>query len=302
MGQRARIWRETLNPLPVLFDNNSCRTRRFREKRDGVMRIRYVISTMVFWWREHPLSFEQECEYLRGLGFGIELWPNLRGQNECRYERRNWPRLKAATEGMLVSMRSRTDNPNLEQWAEQIQCATLLGANIVTEPSSLGILDGPEHDGTAFAGEVVRMADANGVALCVETGSLAPLLHVGERFDSIRYCLDTGAANIDREHCFRQYVDALAPRVAHLHLTDNYGNTDDHEPPGLRGGIRREDWDYLLSALHRYDNEIIGSFEMCPCLPSVMIRQASEYVFDVLQWPDRPTRPAEHDRLANPPA
>ena len=121
MGQRARIWRETLNPLPVLFDNNSCRARRFREKRDGVMRIRYVISTMVFWWREHPLSFEQECEYLRGLGFGIELWPNLRGQNECRYERRNWPRLKAATEGMLVSMRSRTDNPNLEQWAEQIQ-------------------------------------------------------------------------------------------------------------------------------------------------------------------------------------
>jgi len=146
------------------------------------------------------------------------------------------------------------------------------------------------------------MADANGVALCVETGSLAPLLHVGERFDSIRYCLDTGAANIDREHSFRQYVDALAPRVAHLHLTDNYGKTDDHEPPGLRGGIRREDWDYLLSALHRYDNEIIGSFEMCPCLPSVMIRQASEYVFDVLQWPDRPARPAEHDRLANPPA
>lgn len=266
------------------------------------MRIRYVISTMVFWWREDPLSFEQECEYLRGLGFGIELWPNLHGQTECRYERRNWPRLRAATEGMVVSMRSRTDHPTLAQWDEQIQCAALLGANIVTEPNSLGIPDDPKRDGTGFAGEVVRMADANGVKLCLENGSLPVLLGAGERFDSIRYCLDTGAANIDRQHSFREYVDALAPRVTHLHLTDNYGKTDDHEPPGLRGGIPREHWDYLLAALDHRDNEIIGSFEMCPCLPSVMIRQASEYVFDVLQWPNRPARPAEHDRLAYPSA
>lgn len=254
------------------------------------MQIRYVVSTMVFWWREHPLSFEQECEYLHSLGFGIELWPNIRGQNECRYDRRNWPRLQAATEGMLVSMRSRTDNPNAEQWEEQIQCAALLGANIVTEPRSLGIPDGAKLNGTGFAAEVVRIADDNGVTLCVETGRLPALLHLGARFDSIRYCLDTGVANIDPGHSFRQYVDELAPRVTHLHLTDNYGKTDDHEPPGLHGGIPRDNWDYLLAALDRHDNEIIGSFEMCPCMPSVMIRQASEYVFDILRWPNRPQR------------
>lgn len=258
------------------------------------MRIRYVVSTMVFWWREHPLSFEQECQYLNSLGFGIELWPTIRGHNECRYQQRNWQRLQAATEGMLVSMRSRTDNPTLAQWAEQLECATMLDAAIVTDLESLGILHGPELNGTDFAAEIIKMADRHEVTLCLETGPLPTLLNVGKRFESIRYCLDTGHANIDRNHSFREYVDALAPRVAHLHLTDNYGHTDDHEPPGLHGGIPRRDWNYLLEALARYDHEIVGSFEMCPCTPSVMIRQASEYVFDVLKWPDRPQEQPDH--------
>jgi len=29
------------------------------------MRIRYAVSTMVFWGREHQLSFEQECQFLQ---------------------------------------------------------------------------------------------------------------------------------------------------------------------------------------------------------------------------------------------
>lgn len=253
---------------------------------------------MVFWWREHPLSFEQECQYLKSLGFGIELWPNLRGQNECRYERRNWQRLQSATEDMLVSMRSRTDGPTLEQWGEQIECARLLGANIVADLESLGIMHGPELNGTDLAASVIRMAEADDVRLSIETGSLPTLINVGKRFESVGFCLDIGHANIDAEHSFRQYVDALAPRVFHLHLTDNYGHTDDHEPPGLHGGIARSDWDYLLGTLDRYDNEVIGSFEMSPCMPDVMIRQASEYVFDVLRWPNRPQRERDYARLA----
>ena len=72
------------------------------------MRIRYVVSTMVFWGREHPLSFEQECQFLKSLGFGIELWPTIKGQSDCRYQKRNWTRLISATKDMLVAMRSRS--------------------------------------------------------------------------------------------------------------------------------------------------------------------------------------------------
>ena len=254
------------------------------------MQIRYVVSTMVFWLREHPLSFEQECQYLRSLGFGVELWPNIKGYDECRYEKRNWPRLAAATEGMLVSMRSRNDGATLEQWNEQIECAKLLGANIVTDLQSLGIPDGSEVNGCGFAAEVVKLAENNEVKLCLETGRLTTLEQFGKKFESVWYCLDTGYANLDPGFTFKQYVDDLAQRVAHLHLTDNYGQIDDHEPPGLRGGIARENWDYLLNALDKYNNDVIGSFEMCPCMPAVMIRQASEFFFDELKWPSRPQK------------
>ena len=85
------------------------------------MKIKYVVSSMVFWGCENNLTFEQDCEFLRSLGFGIELWPNEGGLNACKYDRRNWKRLSHATKDMLVSMRSRNDNPTLEQWQEQIQ-------------------------------------------------------------------------------------------------------------------------------------------------------------------------------------
>jgi sugar phosphate isomerase/epimerase len=254
------------------------------------MRIRYVVSTMIFWGREHPLSFEQECQYLQSLGFGIELWPNIKGQHECRYERHNWPRLDAATEGMLVAIRSRDDNPTLKQWNDQIECAKLLKASIITSLKSLGLPDEPDLDGSGFAADVIKLAERRNVKLCLESGPLAVLKHARERFESLWFCLDTGFANVDSQYSFRQYVDELAPHVAHLHLTDNYGYKDDHVPPGLHGGMPRKNWDYLLDILSRYDNDIIGSFEMTPCMPAVMIRQASEFMFDVMKWPNRPQK------------
>jgi len=252
---------------------------------------------MVFWGREHPLSFEQECQFLKSLGFGIELWPNIKGQDECRYEKRNWSRLEAATKDMLVSMCSRNNRPTLGQWNEQIECAKLLNAIIVTDPKNLGIVNGPEPNGNGFAEEIVKLAESNNVKLCLETGQLQALKQLGEKFQSLWYCLDTGYANLDPQFSFKQYVDELAPRVAHLHLTDNYGHMEDHAPPGLQGGISRENWDYLLTTLSKYDNDVVASLEMRPCMPAVMIRQASEFIFDELKWPNPPQKQPGHESL-----
>jgi len=245
---------------------------------------------MVFWWRENHLSFEQECEFLRFQGFGVEIWPTMKDGSECRFERRNWQRLAAATRDMLVVLRSRNDHPKLEQWAEQIECARMLDANIVADLQSLGLAGALESNGTDFAAKVVEMAEHNKVRLCLESGRLPIVKEAGKRFESLWYCLDTGFANMDSQFSFKQYVDELAPRVLHLHLTDNYGHADDHQPPGLRGGIKRDDWDYLLRALSKYDNDVVGSFEMCPSMPAVMMRQASEFMFDELKWPGRPVK------------
>jgi sugar phosphate isomerase/epimerase len=249
---------------------------------------------MIFWWRENNLSFEQECQFLKSNGFGIELWPSIKGQDECRYERRNWPRLLAATEGMLVSMRSaqsRNGGLGLDKWTEQIECAKMLNANIVTDLRSLGVADG--IDNFDYTKQVVDLAKDYGVKLCLETGRLREVKRVGERFDSIWYCLDTGYAHLDSENSFKEYVDHIAPRVAHLHLADNYGQTDDHEPPGLKGGIARENWQYLLEALRKYDRDVIGALEMNPCMPGVMLRQATEFLFDELKWPNQPPKKPE---------
>jgi sugar phosphate isomerase/epimerase len=254
------------------------------------MQIRYAVSTMVFWERENPLSLERECEFLKALGFGVELWPTIRGQSECRYERRNWPRLAAAAKGMLVSLRSRTDTPTLQQWNEQIQCGKMLNANIVADLQSLRIPGRPQLENYDFAAEVVKLAEDNKVKLCLETGKLSTLKQVGEKFKSVCYCLDTGYANLDQEFTFKQYVDDLADRIAHLHLTDNYGQIDDHAPPGLRGGMPIEKWQYLLNALSKYNNDVVGSFEMSPAMPAVMICQASKFLFDELKWPNRPQK------------
>jgi sugar phosphate isomerase/epimerase len=252
---------------------------------------------MIFWWREHYLSLEQECEFLRMQGFGVELWPHMRGNSECRYRRKNWPRLAYATKNMLVSMRSRNDDPDIEQWIEQIECAKLLDANIITDTQSLRAAQDTNSHGLDFAADVVKIADENHVKICLETGTLSTLIKVAEKFDSLRFCLDIGHANIDPSYSFREYVDELSPRVAHLHLTDNYGQFDDHEPPGLRGGISRKNWDYLLETLNKYDNDIIGSFEMYPCMPATMIRQASEFLFEELNWPNKPQKQPGHANL-----
>jgi len=260
------------------------------------MQIKYVVSSMIFWWRENHLSLEQECQFLKSHGFGIELWPNIKGQDECRYERRNWPRLMAATEDMLVSMRSAEgyNGPlSLEKWAEQIECAKVLNANIVTDLRSLGT--SPDCEDFGFASQIIDLAKQFDVKLCLETGKLQDVMKVAGKFDSLWYCLDTGFANLDNENSFRDYVHQLAPKIVHLHLTDNYGWIHDHQPPGLKGGINKSDWRYLLEELQKYDNEIIGSLEMCPSMPSVMLRQATEFLFGELNWPGEPQKQLHHD-------
>jgi len=174
-------------------------------------------------------------------GLGVELWPNTGGLDDCFYDKRNWPRLTAATVDMLVSMRSRNDNPNIEQWDEQIECAKLLKANIIASLQSLRVSQKGEVEDWDYISDIVRMAADNDVKLCIETGRLDAAKWLGDKFDSIWYCLDTGFISADNEHSFRQYVDALAERTAHLHLAENYGSFEHHRPLGCQCGIAQED-------------------------------------------------------------
>ena len=252
------------------------------------MQIKYAVSTMVFWWRENNLSFEQECEFIHNLGYGIEIWPTIKARHDCRYNRRNWPRLQHATENMLVTLQGRKDNPDFDEWTEQIQCAQMLNTCLVTDRQNLRL---PNDLGTAdwtFAKDVIDLAKDHNVKLCLESGPLSELVTIGDRFNSIDFCLDTGFAHIDPTSSFEDYVNTLAPRTTYLHLTDNYGRLDDHEPPGVRGGMPNSNWTYLLEGLSKYDNNIIASLEMTPAMPGTMIKKASHFLFSFLDWPNPP--------------
>lgn len=253
---------------------------------------------MVFWWRENHLSFEQECEYLRNIGYGVEIWPTMRGHLECRFAKRNWPRLKEATHDMLVSLHSRDDGPTLADWDEQLQCAKMLNAPMVTDLASLCVSEELAMADWGFVKDVVHLAETYGVILCVENGDLDTLLKLGDKFDSVRYCFDTGHAYLNDKRTFKDYVDRLVERTTYLHLTDNYGQIDDHEPPGVRGGIDKENWDYLLTHLLRYDQPIIAALQMIPTMPGTMIRQGGKFLFDVMGWPNRPVPKPGHDETS----
>lgn len=256
---------------------------------------------MIFWWRENHLSFEQECEYLRSLGFGIEIWPTMRGQMDCRFQRRNWIRLKEAAHDMTVALHSRDDGPNLGDWDEQLKCAQMLNAPLVTDLRSLCVCDRLGLADWNFARDVIALADQYDVMLCVENGQLDTLLALGEKFDSVRYCFDTGHAHLDENKQFKDYVDRLIERTRYLHLTDNYGRLDDHEPPGVRGGMEKSNWDYLLNSLQKQGIDVIASLQMIPAMPGTMIRHSSKFLFDVMGWPNRPAAKPGYDENAYQP-
>lgn len=259
------------------------------------MKIDYLVSTMVFWWREHHLSFEMECDFLKSLGYGIEIWPSIRGHNDCRFEKRNWSRLKDATNDMKVALHGRVDGPTLKEWKEQILCAKYLSAKMTTHPESLCISDTLDIADWDFAKDVVKIAQENDVPLAVEMGTLPAMLEIGEKLDYITYCFNTGHANIDEENSFKDYVDKLGDRVDFVHLTDNYGNIDDHQPPGIGSGIKKQDWQYLLDTLAKNGKDITAAFEMYPSMPGLLIKRAQDFMFNEMNWPNQPQKETGHE-------
>ena len=265
------------------------------------MKIEYLVSSMIFTHREDPLSLESQCRFLRSRGLGIELRPNVTDLGGCRFSPKYRRRLKKAAAGMTVSLQARSDKPTLEKWLEQIECAKDLNASIVADIHSLGLTAEAELDDCDLARQAVAMTIRRSVKLFVETGPLDIMLELAERFPSISYCLDTGYINADQKHDFTEYVDKLGPRTGYLHLSDNYGDADDNVSPGLTSGISRQSWDYLLAELDSRDRHIIASFEMAPPSPQVMLAQACDFMFNDLNWPNRPDCPekleaARHSR------
>ena len=100
--------------------------------------------------------------------------------------------------------------------------------------------------------ELLPTAAELDIVLALENGSEEPeemqkMFDIAEEFDSphVGYCFDTGHAHCYGTRDINELLEKMASRIAVLHLHDNYGSFDDHNPPG--GGTI--DWSSLVPKL-----------------------------------------------------
>ncbi len=230
------------------------------------MQIKYVVPQMVFQWPEDNISFSQKCEFVKSLGFGVELWANIRGQAVCRYAGRNWDELAAATENMPVLLHSRTDSPTIEQWKEQIECAKLLGADIVTDMKNFGIVDVSDFKCNDFSSQIVKLAEASQIKLCVEADDLSLAKAIKHKFESVWFSFNVCRAYTDAIFTFKEYVDDLAERVAHIQPWTCDEEMQTQKQKNVFYRAFNENRKYLLNCLEKYQNEVFVSLHLCPSI------------------------------------
>lgn len=109
---------------------------------------------------------------------------------------------------------------------------------------------------------VARLAEEGNCRVCMENlfARLTPFTtpddfaEVFERWPHLAMTLDVGHAFIDGRGMDRmlEFIQRFGPRIRHIHISDNFGQRDDHLPVG-EGGI---DFTVLIEALKeiRYDD------------------------------------------------
>lgn len=202
---------------------------------------------------------------------------------------------------MIVVLHGRNDGPTVAEWTEQIKCAQMLGATIVCQMESLCVSDTLDVADWDFASEVINIAESHSVGLSIETGKLQTVRLLLNKYPYLNCCYNTSHVHLSKESSYKEYIDSLLPRIHHLHLNDTYGQFDDHQPPGLEGGIENEHWQYLLERLQTTDNRILATLEMHPSMPAVLINKAQNYLFGKMDWPQIPKPiPNYHEKHYRP--
>jgi sugar phosphate isomerase/epimerase len=119
-----------------------------------------------------------------------------------------------------------------------------------------------EAAGKFWRDEIARYA-AIGVRVVLENvaeQSPDSMIELAERVKNEHFglCLDIGHANLCSQVPPCQWVKKMGPRLKHVHLHDNHGQSDQHLPVG-KGSI---DFDPFFEALNKYVPEVTVSIEV----------------------------------------
>ena len=151
----------------------------------------------------------------------------------------------------FVSTADLTDSireASLLEMFNSLEVAAELGSQkVVLHPGHIGGL-GIYVEQTALAHANNRLAaiidHAQTLGLCVCLENMFPkcrafvepddFVEILQRFPDLKLTLDTGHANIANPGGRRilEFIEKFGPRIGHLHVSDNFGERDDHIPLG----------------------------------------------------------------------
>jgi len=151
----------------------------------------------------------------------------------------------------FVSTADLTDSirdASLQEMFHSLEVAAELGSRkVVLHPGHIGGLGVyVKESAVARANEsldaIIGRAQALGLAVCLETMfprchayfQPADFVEILQRFPDLKLTLDTGHANIGASGGRRilKFIEKFGRRIGHLHVSDNFGERDDHIPVG----------------------------------------------------------------------
>ena len=158
-----------------------------------------------------------------------------------------FPALRAAARGAFV---------------EAVEVFAAIGATHVTLHPDPVTRSYPRDEAVAgnveAVGELARAAAERGLTLVVENmgrsfGTVAELAPLLDADRAVRFHLDIGHAHLAGSRT-DELLAAFGDRLAHVHVSDNFGLDDLHLPLGAGSIV----WDHVVEALHRvgYDGTV----------------------------------------------
>lgn len=252
------------------------------------MRIQYAMSMWNFTHYADNISLERLAALIREMGWGVEFWVHWQDEH-CLFDEMGRKRLKAATEGMPLSLHG-AGEPAWEHHKMQIDAAAFCDARLIVvhavhfmpPGSAKGDIQKVDVD---LIERTVEYAQSKGVMICLENTAyeLAPFVSIFEKVKGLKFCLDTGHV-YNSPHSMAEILDALGPRLVHLHLEDIILPAEDgiplakngHFTPGT-GGIPLDDWQLLRSTLMEVDYDGIGVFEIRPRNPFQTVKMGEDF-------------------------
>ena len=159
---------------------------------------------------------------------------------------------------------------SLREMLKSLETAKMLGAEkVVLHPGYIGglgvlVMDMSRNYALESLNTLVHKADELEMELCLENmfprylSFVEPedFLPIFEAYPQLNLTLDTGHANIDdagRDRALN-FVKMFSRRLGHVHMSDNYGKRDDHQPVG-KGTVP---FDHIVGALKNagYDGTV----------------------------------------------